>query len=185
MVCRREIHEDVCLRDGIRYTCRKLLIRNDSINDRQEAHKMAQCPSCNREVAGDARWCSMCHGHVSDPQVGRLASPGRRLGAYILDMVLALWFLTTFLPDSLVMIVFLIIAIIFFARGTTPGKRILGMWVINEDGNRSGFFTMLVRETVGKFISGLVLSLGFIWILIDRDNQGWHDKLMSTYVVQK
>ena len=22
-----------------------------------------------------------------------------------------------------------------------------------------------------------------IWILIDQDRQGWHDKLMSTYVV--
>lgn len=43
---------------------------------------------------------------------------------------------------------------------------------------------MLIREWIGKAISGLLLSLGFLWILFDRDKQGWHDKLMSTYVVE-
>ena len=43
--------------------------------------------------------------------------------------------------------------------------------------------TLLIREWIGKSISALVLSLGFLWILIDKENQGWHDKLMSTYVV--
>ncbi|MCL6558264.1 MAG: RDD family protein, partial [Firmicutes bacterium] len=46
-----------------------------------------------------------------------------------------------------------------------------------------GFLTMLIREWIGKWISGLILGLGFLWILFDRDNQGWHDKLMSTYVI--
>jgi len=85
----------------------------------------------------------------------------------------------------IVMLTFPVFAIILFARGTTPGKRLLGMWVIKEDGSRSGFLTMLLREIVGKFVSGLVFALGFVWILIDDDNQGWHDKLMSTYVVRR
>ena len=58
------------------------------------------------------------------------------------------------------------------------------MRVVKEDGTNANFFTMLVREWIGKWISGLILSLGFLWILLDRDNQGWHDKLMSTYVVE-
>lgn len=70
-----------------------------------------------------------------------------------------------------------------FSRGTTPGKNLLGMRVIKEDGQHAGFLTMLIRECIGKWISGLVFALGFLWILFDRDNQGWHDKLMSTYVI--
>ena len=56
------------------------------------------------------------------------------------------------------------------------------MRVIKEDGTPAGFMTMLLREWIGKWISGLILLLGFLWILFDKDNQGWHDKLMSTYV---
>ncbi len=36
---------------------------------------------------------------------------------------------------------------------------------------------------IGKLVSAAVLSLGFVWILIDKENQGWHDKLMRTFVV--
>lgn len=53
-----------------------------------------------------------------------------------------------------------------------PGKNLLGMRVIKEDGRHAGFLTMLIREWVGKWISGLILGLGFLWILFDRDNQG-------------
>jgi|GEM_PF-1314719 len=75
--------------------------------------------------------------------------------------------------------------IMLFAQGTTPGKIFLGMRVIKEDGSNAGILTMLIRELIGKWIiSGLILSLGFLWILFDRDSQGWHDKLMRTYVVE-
>ena len=44
---------------------------------------------------------------------------------------------------------------------------------------------MLFREVIGKFIiSSIVFGLGFLWIVLDKENQGWYDKLMSTYVVQ-
>ena len=58
------------------------------------------------------------------------------------------------------------------------------MRVVKEDGRAAGFFAMLIRESIGKTISGMALSLGFLWILFDQDNQGWHDKLMNTYVVE-
>ncbi len=38
------------------------------------------------------------------------------------------------------------------------------------------------RETLGKTISASVLGLGFIWVLLDKDNQGWHDKLVTSIV---
>jgi len=62
---------------------------------------------------------------------------------------------------------------------------LLGMRVVKENGRTAGFFTMVVRELIGKLISSSVFSLGFIWILIDPDYQAWHDKLMGTYVVDE
>lgn len=164
---------------------------------------MASCPSCSNEIPAGTRWCGICHANVVQPELGRLASPGKRLAAYFLDVLVPLVALFLILVVAgiggsagtedggaggallgfALLIGYVVWAFALFARGTTPGKRILGMWVIKEDGRRAGFFTMLVREWIGKAISGMIFSLGFLWILIDRDNQGWHDKLVSTYVV--
>ena len=46
---------------------------------------MASCPSCNADYVAGARWCSICHTNVVNPEIGRLSSPGRRLSAYCLD----------------------------------------------------------------------------------------------------
>jgi uncharacterized RDD family membrane protein YckC len=85
----------------------------------------------------------------------------------------------------LLMLAYAIWALTLFSRGTTPGKNFLGMEVIDEHGRRATFWRMLAREWIGKAISGLVFGLGYVWILIDRDRQGWHDKLVSTYVVNR
>ena len=34
-------------------------------------------------------------------------------------------------------------------------------------------------------ISGLIFSLGFIWVAFDGKRQGWHDKLAGTYVIEE
>lgn len=167
---------------------------------------MASCPVCHAEVAPGLRWCPICHANVLNPAVGRLASPGKRLGAYFVDFVVpigALFFILGIgglgtaaggqraggglgcLLVSGLLLAYLIFAIRLFAQGTTPGKKALGMRVIKEDGSSAGFGTMLFREWIGKVISGLVFLLGYIWILLDKDRQGWHDKLASTYVVEK
>jgi len=166
---------------------------------------MATCPSCSADVAPGTRWCGICRTNVLNQAIGRLASPGKRLGAHVLDWIIPLvaFFLIfvtagigaatgTIVGGSisvilgfLLLMTYVIWALKLFKNGTTPGKKLLGMRVIKEDGTPAGFFTMLIREWVGKPISGLILSLGFLWILFDRDKQGWHDKLMSTYVIEQ
>lgn len=47
-----------------------------------------------------------------------------------------------------------------------------------------GFGTIALREIVGKFVSGFVLCLGYLWILWDRDFQGWYDKIAGTVVIR-
>jgi len=46
-----------------------------------------------------------------------------------------------------------------------------------------GFSRGLLRWA-GMEISGVVLFLGYLWILIDKKKQGWHDKIAGTYVVK-
>lgn len=168
---------------------------------------MPTCPSCHNEAPAGTRWCPFCHSNLIDPKVGHLASPGKRFGAYVLDIVipvLAVMFifgigglgyaaggeraggtLATLLALAL-LVAYIVWAVRLFAHGTTPGKKMLGMYVVKETGQPAGFGTMLFREWIGKvWISGLILGLGYLWILIDKDRQGWHDKLASTYVVEQ
>ena len=68
--------------------------------------------------------------------------------------------------------------------GATLGKMALGMKVVEESGQKAGFFRVLIRETIGKVVSAIILFLGYIWILFDGNRQGWHDKIGGTFVVK-
>ena len=68
--------------------------------------------------------------------------------------------------------------------GRTLGKMAMGTKVVDEDGRSPSLLTAFVREVLGKFASGIVLGLGFIWILFDPKFQGWHDKIAGTYVIR-
>ena len=46
-----------------------------------------------------------------------------------------------------------------------------------------GIGSTLVREIIGKLVSGIVILLGYVWILFDGKRQGWHDKIAGTVVV--
>ena len=162
------------------------------------------CPTCKHEVMAGTRWCPLCRGNVVDPSLGKLSPPFKRLGAYVIEITVFMmavllvgrssailvvddaWTLVAGLVGGLlVLVAFLGWALVLFTQGTTPGKRILGMQVVKADGTAADFLTMLIRELVGKAISGVYLLLGFLWILLDSEKQGWHDKLMSTYVVDR
>ena len=168
---------------------------------------VTSCPSCDADRVVGTQWCALCRKNINNPALGRLATPGKRLGAYVLDSVIPLgviWFMfVTFFIDSALsggepsfgglgtwiaggfVTAYCIVALALFTRGTTPGKHLLHMRIIKESGANAGFWTMLGREWIGKWISGLVFSLGYVWILIDKDNQGWHDKILATYVVEE
>lgn len=81
-------------------------------------------------------------------------------------------------------IAYIVLECYFFSRSQTIGKAILGMRVISSiDGKPIGFWKMLLREVIVKLASSSVFCLGYIWILIDDKNRGWHDKILDTYVI--
>jgi uncharacterized RDD family membrane protein YckC len=65
--------------------------------------------------------------------------------------------------------------------GQTPGKSIMEMKVITTDGRPISWGRALARY-VGYIVSGLVVSIGFLWIAFDEKRQGWHDKMAGTCV---
>ena len=67
--------------------------------------------------------------------------------------------------------------------GQTPGKRLVGIRVVDAEGREPGIRRALMREVVGKFISSSALYTGFFWPLWDSQGQAWHDKIAGTYVV--
>jgi uncharacterized RDD family membrane protein YckC len=73
----------------------------------------------------------------------------------------------------------------YWKDGSSFGKCRMKITVVNKDtGEKISLGYMFLREIFGKAISGLILSLGWIWILIDKDKQGWHDKLVGSVVIK-
>jgi len=69
------------------------------------------------------------------------------------------------------------------ACGQTPGKRIMGLHVVNENGTPVDWDAASVRFFIGYPVSLLRLGLGFYWALVDKNNQPWHDKIAGTLVI--
>lgn len=68
-------------------------------------------------------------------------------------------------------------------EGATPGKKLLGIKIVKEDGKGITVPTGVIRY-LGYLLSGFCIGLGFLWVLWDKKKQGWHDKLASTLVIK-
>lgn len=67
--------------------------------------------------------------------------------------------------------------------GQTIGKLICGLKVVSVEGGLIGYRRAFLRW-IGYTISFYVFFLGFLWIVFDRDKQGWHDKIVGTFVIK-
>lgn len=89
----------------------------------------------------------------------------------------------------LVVISYYVFSILYFATfyslvSYTPGKYLLGLRVVRTDGFRLGFWRSVVRG-IGYYLSALILFMGFIWIIFDKNRQGLHDKIVGTVVIYR
>lgn len=69
--------------------------------------------------------------------------------------------------------------------GQTLGKMAVGVKVVRTDLTRVGYGTAALREIVGKWISGLICNIGYIWAGFDPHKQAWHDHICNTLVIYK
>ncbi|GMT43113.1 MAG: RDD family protein [bacterium] len=73
---------------------------------------------------------------------------------------------------------------VFFVAdiGQTPGKMALGIKVVRQTGQEAGVMRSLFRAS-GYHVSSIFFMVGFLWALMDRRHQTWHDKLAGTVVL--
>jgi|TARA_Y100000310_G_scaffold189730_1_gene189695 uncharacterized RDD family membrane protein YckC len=106
------------------------------------------------------------------------------LGGAILTLIFS--FLIGWEISSLIMQIAVVVVVIYMdgTLGGTPGKLILGMKIVKEDGSYIGIPKAIFRY-IGKIISTLILFLGHLMIAWDKRKQGLHDKIAGTFVVWK
>lgn len=137
--------------------------------------------------------------HTTESQVYELAGIAERLVANIIDNFVLIfpimaiqWFLFSSerpVPFQIINFVMLAIPVVyhwyFWTRrnGQTLGKFAMGIRVIKTDGENLGDLDALIRA-IGYHVSALLFGLGFIWAIIDKKNQTWHDKIARTFVVR-
>jgi uncharacterized RDD family membrane protein YckC len=153
------------------------------------------CPNCRNQVVADRFFCTWCESLIPNPSVGKKAGLFRRWVASAIDpfLVFLIYALgvgaTSGLGDWAVLLVSLAFVVFYFwllSKGTTPGKMLLRERVVEKlTGQHPGFWRMILRELIGKAVSGLFLGLGFLWAIWDKDNQAWHDKIAGTVVIRE
>lgn len=132
-----------------------------------------------------------------------------RLAAYLIDSViiwaglliikLPIWFSTIIASNnpivrpvlfhfsiSDIIIYFLTITyfiLLTYFTGATPGKKLFHLQVVAQDGTRPSFFNILYRESIGRYLAGVIICIGYFMIGIDQQKRGLHDWLCDTRVI--
>jgi uncharacterized RDD family membrane protein YckC len=83
----------------------------------------------------------------------------------------------------LLLLQFLYFGWLWSTSGQSLGMRVTNIRVVRRDGTPLSLVRAGLRGTVGYWISGLILGLGFIWAAFDGRKEGWHDKLFDTSVL--
>ena len=144
----------------------------------------ADCPNCARRHEGEGLFCRWCQQLLIGPKGIKAASLGRRVAAYLLDILL---FFVTLIIGYIIWWLFAL------RRGQTPAKQLLGIRVIRTDGRPSDWGWTFIREFLIKLvvfevaIDAVTFSVGslvnLLWPFWDKDRQALHDKIMKTVVV--
>ena len=131
----------------------------------------------------------------------QLAKPVRRLFAWILDAAVLGIVFTPLNPgiyssdpsptlffvlwgSAMPLIFAYLVAFDGGERGATPGKRVVGIRVADaQDSGPIGYRRATIRRG-GYLLGGLLLFLGWLWLILDPRRQAWHDKLARSIVIR-
>lgn len=78
----------------------------------------------------------------------------------------------------------LLVPLLWLLWSATPGKLAVSIKIADAETGRKPRLRQVVIRLLGYYLSALPLGLGFLWILVDRRKQGWHDKLAGTVVIR-
>ena len=132
-----------------------------------------------------------------------------RLAAYIIDWIIVgcvllvvkfpLWIATVASPDNFIVkdfifsysvkdIVLYLLGVLYFIlltyfTGATLGTRAMRLRVVSSEQRKMTLFEVAYRETVGRFLSKIIIFIGYFMIGPDREKRALHDRLADTRVV--
>lgn len=66
--------------------------------------------------------------------------------------------------------------------GWSPGKRVVGVELVTEEGHAPGIGRGLIRTMVA-IVSGNAIAIGYLWAWRQRQRRTWHDLAAGTYAV--
>jgi len=128
------------------------------------------------------------------------ASPGSRLVAYILDLVIqflvvlvlgvlaivvgAVFPLLSVIPALAIIVVSVGYFPYFWSRdGQTPGMNAMKIKVVRDADGGPVTVGSAVLRLIGLWIGLAVFYIGVIWIFVDKRKRGWQDLIGGTVVV--
>ena len=132
-----------------------------------------------------------------------------RLAAYIIDCILVglallvikipylfVWIINpdTFIGKpmlfkfSLIDIILYLLSLVYFVLmtyffGATLGKKALKIKVIKQNNEKLSLIDVIYRVSIGRYLSGLIIFIGYIMIAVDSRKRGLHDILCDTFVI--
>lgn len=134
-----------------------------------------------------------------------------RLAAFLLDSMLVAigllvvkvpaWFLQLSLGDVALFkpvlfrftvfdIFYYLLTIAYFVLmtyfcGATVGKYLMKIKVVDSEGQKLSFMSVLIRESIGRYLSAFIVYIGYFMAGFDDRKQGLHDKIADTCVVYR
>lgn len=117
----------------------------------------------------------------------KLASPEKRLYACAVDMLLLLLLAVILSFDQSEFLFFFLqlgYFVFFWSKGggKTIGNRLMRIRVVTTQETAVSVKAAAIRY-FGFLLSEIVLFIGFLGILRDKNRQGWHDKMAHTIVI--
>lgn len=115
----------------------------------------------------------------------------RRFGAVLIDGIITgvVTVILLLLLKTVGYVLGIVLAAAYFTyfeggpTGQTPGKQALGIRVIDfSTGGPIGYGRAFIRY-IGRIVSSLVIYIGYLWMLWDKEKQCWHDKFATDVVV--
>jgi uncharacterized RDD family membrane protein YckC len=90
----------------------------------------------------------------------------------------------------LIRLIYLLLVWAYFSlmtyyKGATLGKMLVGITVKSENLERLSFGRVLLRETLGKLVSAIILDIGYIMAAFTQRKQALHDIFAHSVVVYK
>src|SRR6267142_2872558 len=158
-----------------------------------------KCPGCEKDISDDESVCSGC-GLVPGPSVFAVEYAGFSARALALSCdvfvgcILALppfllvttltressWFWVLFVP---IFVFYMTVA--QFVFHTTAGKRLFGLEVRGAGARvYPDLMALFVRESAGRYLSGLWIAQGYLAATYDSLHMTWADRLAGTIVVK-